>query len=76
MHYSFQVKNVNFTLSGIIHRDLKPENVLVDFYGHIKLIDYGACIKEQEKDEKIKSLLGTEGYIPLERYTGKPYSFR
>ena len=28
-----------------IHRDIKPENFLIDATGHIKLADFGSCIR-------------------------------
>lgn len=33
---------------GYVHRDIKPDNMLMDQHGHLKLADFGTCMKMDE----------------------------
>jgi len=46
---------------GFVHRDVKPDNMLLDAKGHLKLADFGTCMK-----------MGPDGMVRSETAVGTP----
>ncbi len=63
-------------LPPVIHPDIKPSNILLgnrsgNSIGDIYLIDFGSVQTAASKDGGTITIVGSDGYIPLEQFSGQ-----
>ncbi|MEQ8191057.1 MAG: protein kinase [Candidatus Eremiobacterota bacterium] len=55
----------------VIYRDIKPSNIMIHRDGRAILIDFGIARVIDRDSNTEKTVIGTEGYCPVEQYRGK-----
>jgi serine/threonine protein kinase len=63
-------------IPSVIHRDIKPSNILIgdrsgNSVGKIYLVDFGSVQTFASKDRGTITIVGSDGYIPLEQFSGQ-----
>ncbi len=62
---------------NVIHRDIKPENLMLDRWGHIKVMDFGlARAPGWQQITQVNTLVGSIYYSSPEQIWGKPLDNR
>ena len=58
---------------GMLHRDIKPRNVMIDEYGHVKVLDLGLVTLLEEEMTLINDfkVTGSPAYMPPEALSDK-----
>ncbi len=59
---------------NVIHRDIKPVNLMLNFDGHIKLMDFGLAMPLQKRTSEAdaeRQIVGTPRYMAPEQLKGR-----
>jgi serine/threonine protein kinase len=77
LHHAHFMTDQNGQPLNIIHRDISPQNILVDYFGNVKVIDFGiAKAAVQSTRTQVGVLKGKMGYMSPEQVSGQKLDHR
>lgn len=77
LHAAHELKTTDSRCMNVVHRDVSPQNILVDYDGHVKIVDFGIAFAV---GKLVKTAIGTRkgkiAYMSPEQAKGEPLDCR